>query len=171
MTYGLPVVITRASNNYGPRAYLEKVIPLFITNLMDGQKIPVYGAGKQIRDWLFVEDHCAGILLLIKKGINGEVYNIGGGQECTNIRLTRRVLKLMGKGEDSIDFVQDRPGHDFRYSLNCAKLKKLGWSPAYDLEQGLGKTICWYQENQDSWRPLKEKMDKRYVTGYWGAKK
>ena len=125
VTYNLPVIVTRASNNYGPRAYLEKVIPLFITNLMDGQKLPVYGEGNQIRDWLYVEDHCSGIDLLIEKGVNGEVYNIGGEQELTNMELTRQILTLMGKDESWIKFVQDRPGHDLRYSLDCSKIKKL----------------------------------------------
>ncbi len=170
-TYGLPVVITRASNTYGPRAYPEKIIPLFITNLMDGKKVPVFGEGKQIRDWLYVEDHCRGIDLLLRKGVHGQVYNIGGGQECNNISLTRRILKGMGLDESYIKFVQDRPGHDYRYSLDCSKLKRLGWQPGFSLEKGLKQTIDWYQNNEDWWRPVKAKLDKRYVTGYWGAKK
>ncbi len=170
-TYGLPVIITRASNNYGPRAYLEKVIPLFITNLLDGQQVPVYGEGKQIRDWLFVEDHCAGIDLLIERGVNGQVYNIGGEQELTNIDLTRKILALMGKTESSIKYVQDRPGHDFRYSLDCSKLKKLGWRPRYSVDQGLAQTIAWYQNHPKWWKPIKADMDTRYVTGFWGEKK
>lgn len=171
VTYGLPVIVTRASNNYGPRAYLEKVIPLFITNLMEGKKIPVYGAGKQVRDWLYVEDHCAGIYTLVKKGKNGEVYNIGGEQEYSNIEMTRKLLKAMGKDKSSIDFVNDRPGHDFRYSLDCRKLKRLSWRPKNTLDEGLKKTIQWYRGHEDYWRPVKEKMDQRYVTGYWGGKK
>ena len=169
-TYGLPVIITRASNTYGPRAYPEKVIPLFITNLIDGQKIPVYGTGKQIRDWLFVEDHCRAIDLLIHQGKDGEVYNIGGQQECVNLELTHRILMLMGKDESWIEFVQDRPGHDFRYSLDCSKLRNLGWNPEYLLEDGLKTTVDWYKSNEDWWRPLKRKMDQRYTTGFWGAK-
>lgn len=169
-TYGLPVIITRASNTYGPRAYPEKVIPLFITNLIDGQKIPVYGTGKQIRDWLFVEDHCRAIDLLIHQGKDGEVYNIGGQQECTNLKLTQRILMFMERDESWIEFVQDRPGHDFRYSLDCSKLKNLGWNPGYLLEDGLKTTVDWYKSNEDWWRPLKGKMDQRYTTGFWGAK-
>lgn len=170
-TYGLPVVVTRASNTYGPWAYPEKVIPLFITNLIDGQKVPVYGTGQQVRDWLHVEDHCRAIALLIEQGVNGEVYNIGGAEECTNIQLTKAILRLMDKDESSIEFVEDRPGHDFRYSLDCSKLKSLGWKPVYSLSQGLKKTVKWYQSNEDWWRLLKEKMDTRYVSGFWGAKK
>ena len=171
VTYGLPVIVTRASNNYGPRAYLEKVIPLFITNLLDGQHVPVYGEGKQIRDWLFVEDHCSGIDLLVDRGVSGEVYNISGDQERTNMELTRSILRLLGKDESSIKFVQDRPGHDFRYSLDCSKIKKLGWHPDHTIEQGLKKTITWYQEHEAWWRPVKERMDARYLVGFWGDKK
>ncbi len=170
-TYGLPVIVTRASNNYGPAAYLEKVIPLFITNLIDGQQVPVFGEGQQIRDWLFVEDHCSGIDLLIHKGVNGEVYNIGGEQELTNIDLTKRILKLMGKNESSIKYVQDRPGHDFRYSLDCSKLKKLGWKQTHGIDQGLKVTVDWYQNNEPWWRPIKQSMDQRYQRGFWGDKK
>lgn len=170
VTYGLPVIVTRASNNYGPRAYLEKVIPLFITNLMDGQPVPVYGEGQQIRDWLFVEDHCSAIDLLIEQGQNGEVYNIGGEQELTNIELTRKLLTLMGKDESCIKFVQDRPGHDFRYSLDCSKIKRLGWRPSHGIEQGLEETVAWYQNNKAWWRAVKDKMDRRYQAGFWGEK-
>ncbi len=170
VTYGLPVIVTRASNTYGPCAYLEKVIPLFITNLIDGQKVPVYGAGKQMRDWLFVEDHCAGIHLLITKGKNGEVYNIGGSQEMANIELTHKILKALGKDTSWIKLVQDRPGHDFRYSLETGKLRKLGWKPRYDIDEGLRRTIAWYQNNEAWWRPLKKSMDQKYVTGFWGNK-
>ncbi len=170
-TYGLPVVITRASNTYGPRAYLEKIIALFITNLIDDRKIPVYGAGKQVRDWLFVNDHCRAIDLIVKKGRLGEVYNIGGEQECTNLELTDHILRIMKKDQSYIEFVQDRPGHDFRYSLDCSKLKNLGWRPEYDLQKGLMETVQWYKKNEDWWQPLKEKMDHRYLVGFWGAKK
>lgn len=170
-TYGLPVVITRASNTYGPMAYPEKIIPLFVTNLMDKKKVPVFGEGKQIRDWLYVEDHCRAIALLLKKGVNGQVYNIGGGQEYANIDLTRRILMSLGLDRSYIEFVQDRPGHDYRYSLDCSKLKSLGWRPVLTLEQGLKRTIEWYQNNEDWWRPVKKKMDGRYITGYWGKKR
>ncbi|MBU4333491.1 MAG: GDP-mannose 4,6-dehydratase, partial [Candidatus Omnitrophica bacterium] len=169
-TYGLPVIITRASNTYGSKAYPEKVIPLFITNLIEGIQVPVYGEGKQIRDWLFVEDHCSGIFSLIEKGKNGEVYNIGGSQECTNIDLTKMMLKIMGYDEEMIKFVNDRPGHDFRYSLDTSKLKGLGWSQEYDLEKGMQYTIDWYKNNESWWKPLKETLDKRFKTGFWGDK-
>jgi len=170
VTYGMPVVITRASNNYGPWAYPEKVIPLFITNLLEGKKVPLYGEGLQVRDWLHVEDHCRGIQLLVEKGKNGEVYNIGADEELSNLDLTQRILKLLGKGEEEIHYVQDRPGHDFRYSLNCEKLCQLGWKPEYDIATGLAEAVQWYQEHPQWWKPLKEKMEQRYITGFWGEK-
>jgi dTDP-glucose 4,6-dehydratase len=169
-TYRLPVVISRASNNYGPRAYPEKVIPLFITNLIDGLKVPLYGRGLQIRDWLYVEDHCEAIWMLLKKGQDGAVYNIGGGQECTNLELTHRLLTAMKRDRTMIKFVRDRPGHDFRYSLDCGKLRKLGWRPKYSLAEGLKKTVEWYRRNEPWWRPLKKKLESRFITGYWGEK-
>ena len=170
-TYQLPVVITRASNNYGPYAYPEKVIPLFITNLVDGAQVPVFGKGNQIRDWLYVDDHCRAIKLLVEAGVNGEVYNVGGGQECENIELTCKLLAIMGKDEHSIKFVQDRPGHDLRYSLDSSKLQQLGWRPYVSLDIGLQKTVQWYLENKDWWRPLKDNLDPRYSKGFWGATK
>lgn len=169
-TYKVPVIITRASNNYGPYAYPEKMIPLFITNLIDGKQVPVFGEGKQVRDWLHVEDHCRAIHLLADKGENGQVYNVGGSQELKNIELSIKILSILGKDQSSVKFVQDRPGHDFRYSLNCSKLKKLGWKPVYDLDTGLAETVRWYQQNEAWWRPLKEKLDSRYSTGFWGEK-
>ncbi len=171
VTYGLPVIVTRASNNYGPRAFLEKLIPLFITNLLQGQQVPVYGEGQQIRDWLFVDDHCSGIDLLIEQGKSGELYNIGGEQELPNIEIARKLLALMGKDESSIKYVQDRPGHDFRYSIDCSKLKKLGWKQQYNVEQGLEKTVAWYRNNPAWIAMAREKMDSRYYTGFWGDKK
>jgi len=167
----LPVVITRASNNYGPYAYPEKVIPLFITNLVDNIQVPVYGEGKQVRDWLYVQDHCRAIKLLVDAGVNGEVYNVGGAQECENIELTLKLLSLMSKPKDMIKFVQDRPGHDFRYSLDSSKLQKLGWKPLMGLEAGLKKTVEWYLSHEAWWRPLKTNLDPRYAKGFWGAKK
>ena len=170
-TYQLPVVITRASNNYGPYAYPEKVIPLFITNLVDGHQVPVFGEGRQVRDWLYVEDHCRAIKLLAERGINGEVYNVGGSQECENIELTRKLLALMGKDEGSIKFVQDRPGHDMRYSLDSSKLQSLGWQPQVGLDAGLKNTVDWYLRHENWWRPLKDNLDPRYSKGFWGATK
>jgi len=169
-TYQLPVVITRASNNYGPFAYPEKVIPLFITNLVDGAQVPIFGKGRQVRDWLYVEDHCRAIKLLVDHGVNGEVYNVGGSQECENIELTRKLLAMMGKDERSIKFVQDRPGHDMRYSLDSSKLQKLGWRPQVRLDTGLKKTVDWYLSHEDWWRPLKDNLDPRYGKGFWGSK-
>lgn len=168
-SYGLPVIITRASNNYGPWAYPEKVIPLFITNLIDGLPVPVYGKGHQIRDWLYVQDHCSAIDLLIRKGQCGEVYNIGGSEEYRNIDLTRKILKIMGQDASVIRYVADRPGHDQRYSLDCSKVKKLGWMPRTNLEQGLEKTVSWYIENEKLWRPLKNNLDRRFISGFWGG--
>lgn len=166
-TYGLPINITRASNNYGPWAYPEKVIPLFITNIMQGYKVPLFGDGSQIRDWLFVKDHCSAIYKVIKEGIDGEVYNVGGCQEVCNLELTKRIIQLMGKDESCIKYVNDRPGHDLRYSLNTDKLRSLGWKPEYDIERGLKETVDWYVSNEGYWRKLKEKMDKRYINGFW----
>lgn len=169
-TYGMPVVITRASNNYGLYAYPEKVIPLFITNLIDGLQVPVYGEGKQIRDWLFVEDHCRAIYLLIDKGLNGQVYNVGGDQECTNFDLTGKILAAMNCAKEMIKYVKDRPGHDFRYSLDSSKLRALGWMPLVNIEEGLDRTIQWYKKNGHWWRPLKDRLDPRYAKGFWGDK-
>ncbi len=154
-THGLPVVVTRCSNNYGPWQYPEKVIPLFVTNLVDGRKVPLYGEGANIRDWLHVEDHCRGIGVVLADGGLGEVYNIGGGTELTNLDLTRLVLDGMGVGEDMIERVADRLGHDFRYAVDTAKLEKLGWKPQVDFADGLSATIHWYRANEWWWRPLK----------------
>jgi len=155
ITYKFPVIITRCTNNYGPYQYPEKLIPLFITNLIEGKKIPVYGTGKNIRDWIHVSDHCRAVEFLLKKGISGEIYNIGGGNEKTNIEITKKILTFLNKDESLIEYVTDRPGHDFRYSLNCSKLQKMGWSPRYSFEEGLKETIEWYLRNEWWWRPLK----------------
>lgn len=166
-TFGLPICITRASNNYGPFAYPEKVIPLFVTNLVEGEPIPVFGDGGQIRDWLYVKDHCSAIYRVIKEGVNGEVYNIGGSQEITNIELTKKILELMRKDESVIRYVNDRPGHDFRYSLNTDKIRSLGWEPQFDISSGLKKTVEWYVDNPQYWKKLRKDMDKRYIKGFW----
>jgi len=157
-TYGLPVIITRSSNNYGPYHYPEKVIPLFITNALEGKKLPLYGDGKNVRDWLYVKDNCEAIDLVLQKGQPGEVYNIGGGNERQNIEITKFILKEMGLSEDFIEPVKDRPGHDRRYSLDCSKVKKLGWQPRTNFEEGLRQTIKWYQANQAWWKRIKEKQ-------------
>ncbi|MCR4368815.1 MAG: dTDP-glucose 4,6-dehydratase [archaeon] len=156
-TYGIDLVVTRSSNNYGPYQYPEKVIPLFVTNLLEGKKVPLYGNGKNVRDWLFVEDNCAGILAAGLKGKKGEIYNIGGGNEITNIELTHKILELMGKGEEAIERVADRKGHDLRYSLDSSKIKKLGWAPQKKFDDGLKETIEWYKNNPKWWKKLKVK--------------
>ena len=154
-TYGMDVRITRCSNNYGPYQYPEKVIPLFITNLIKGKKVPLYGQGLNIRDWLHVTDHCRGIHLVLTKGKSGDVFNIGGGRELSNIELTRIILQAIGASEESIERVADRLGHDFRYSLSIEKITKhLGYKPVVDFESGISQTIEWYKSNQEWWKPL-----------------
>ena len=154
-TYGMDVRITRCSNNYGPYQYPEKVIPLFITNLIKGKKVPLYGQGSNIRDWLHVTDHCRGIHLVLTKGKPGDVFNIGGGRELSNIELTRIILKAIGASEESIERVADRLGHDFRYSLSIEKItKQIGYKPVVDFESGISQTIEWYKSNQEWWKPL-----------------
>ena len=157
-THGLDVRITRCSNNYGRNQFPEKVIPLFVTNLIDNQKVPVYGSGLNVRDWLHVDDHCFGIFLALTKGKAGEIYNIGGGTELSNVQLTMKILSLMGRDETSIEYVDDRKGHDLRYSVDISKISnELGYSPKIDWEEGLSETINWYIENEAWWRPLKNK--------------
>ncbi len=154
-THGLPVKISRSSNNFGPNQFPEKLIPFFITQIMEGKKVPVYGSGKNSRDWLFVKDNCQGIMLVGEKGKNGEVYNIGGGNEVKNIGLTKKILRLFGKTSKEIEFVKDRPGHDFRYALDFAKIKKLGFKPSKNFDKNLKETIDWYKENEAWWKPMK----------------
>ena len=155
-TYGVPVIVTRASNNYGPFQFPEKVIPLFVTNAIDEIPLPLYGDGLNIRDWMHVEDHCRALDLLIEKGTNGEVYNVGGGNEIANLDLTHMILDLVGRPRTLIRPVQDRPGHDRRYSLDTSKARALGWTPRQDFAEGLGKTVEWYRANEWWWRPIKE---------------
>ncbi len=156
-THGMDIRVTRCSNNYGRNQFPEKVIPLFVTNLIDNKKVPVYGSGLNVRDWLHVDDHCNGIHLALTKGKAGEIYNIGGGTELNNLELTDKILKIMGKGQESIEYVEDRKGHDLRYSVNTNKIsKELGYAPQVDWEVGLEETINWYQENEAWWRPLKK---------------
>jgi len=156
VTYGVPVIITRASNNYGPYQYPEKLIPLFVTNAIEGKKLPLYGDGRQVRDWLYVEDHCRAIELLLEKGTPGEVYNIGAGNEHENIETVRIILDELGKPESIIEHVKDREGHDRRYSLDWTKLRSLGWEPQVGYEEGIRATVRWYVEHEDWWRPLKD---------------
>lgn len=154
-TYKLPVIVTRCTNNYGPYQFPEKLIPLFTTNLMQGKRVPVYGSGKNIRDWLYVLDHCSAIDFILQNGTDGEIYNIGGGEEKTNMEITSLILRLLEKDESMIEYVKDRPGHDFRYSLDISKLKKLGWSPSYRFEDALAATVKWYVDNRWWWEKLK----------------
>ena len=157
-THGLDVRVTRCSNNYGRNQYPEKVIPLFVTNLIDNKKVPVYGSGLNVRDWLHVDDHCYGIYLALTKGKAGEIYNIGGGTELTNIELTRKVLDLLGKDDSSIEYVEDRKGHDLRYSVDISKItRELGYKPQIKWENGLRDTVAWYLANEAWWRPLTKK--------------
>ena len=152
-TYGMDVRITRCSNNYGPYQYPEKVIPLFITNLIQGKKVPLYGQGLNIRDWLHVTDHCRGIHLVLTRGKPGDIFNIGGGRELSNLELTRVILKEMGASEEKIEEVTDRLGHDFRYSLSIEKIRKqLGYKPEVDFELGISQAIQWYKSNEKWWR-------------------
>jgi dTDP-glucose 4,6-dehydratase len=156
-SYGAPVVITRASNNYGPYQYPEKLIPLFVTNAIEGLDVPLYGDGRNIRDWLYVNDHTAAVDFLLDAGVPGETYNISGGNEMENLEITRIILRSLARPESLIRYVDDRPGHDRRYSLNSDKLARLGWRPRTVLEEGLAETIVWYQRHEDWWRPIKDK--------------
>ncbi|MDO8724824.1 MAG: dTDP-glucose 4,6-dehydratase [Candidatus Methanoperedens sp.] len=155
ITHKLPVIITRCTNNYGPYQYPEKLLPLFITNILDNKKVPLYGTGRNVRDWIYVLDHCKAIDFVLHRGNTGEIYNIGGGAEKTNIEITKMILETLGKDESMIEFVKDRPGHDLRYSLDCSKLRKLGWKPDHSFEEALVDTIRWYVENRWWWEKLK----------------
>jgi len=168
-TFDYPILVTRGSNTYGPYQYPEKVIPLFITNAIDDHPLPLYGDGLNVRDWLYVEDHCRGIDLVLREGIPAEAYNLGADQERTNLEVTRRILALLGKGEDLIEPVADRPGHDRRYSLNSAKAKALGWTPRVGFEDGLAQTVGWYQQNEAWWRRLKDESYMEYYRRMYGS--
>ena len=163
-TYGLPTIITRSSNNYGPYQYPEKLIPLFITNAIDNLPLPLYGDGKNVRDWLYVLDNCEALDVVLHQGKDGEVYNIGGGNEMENIRITHLILELLGKPKSLIKPVEDRLGHDRRYSIKMDKVKQLGWKPRHNFDQALPETVQWYKENEVWWRHIKEKQEafKRY---------
>ena len=153
-TYGLPVIVTRSSNNFGPYQFPEKVIPLFVTNLLDGRKVPLYGDGLNVRDWIYVLDNCAGVDVVLRHGTVGEIYNIGGGNETTNRDLTEKVLALLGVGDEMVEYVQDRLGHDRRYSIDCSKANALGWFPKRSLDEALAETVEWYRANRSWWEPL-----------------
>jgi dTDP-glucose 4,6-dehydratase len=170
-TYGMPIIITRASNNFGPFQYPEKLIPLFVTNAIDDQPLPLYGDGRNIRDWLFVEDHCAAVDFVIEHGTNSEVYNIGGGNEEENREITRRILEITGKPDTLIKRVADRQGHDRRYSLDTKKLEALGFKCDTDFNTALEKTVKWYMENEAWWRAIKERSAefKAYYAKQYGT--
>ncbi len=156
VTFEYPAIITRCTNNYGPYQFPEKVIPLFVTNLLEGGKVPLYGDGGNERDWLHVADHCSAIHLLVSEGTPGEIYNIGADAQLANIDLTRMILEAMGRDESAIEYVTDRPGHDRRYAVDSSKLRSLGWAPVHDFADRLAETIEWYRAREDWWRPLKE---------------
>ena len=172
-TYNLPIVITRASNNYGPYQFPEKVIPLFATNAIDDIQVPLYGDGRNVRDWLHVDDHCRAVDLLIERGVNGDVYNVGGGNDITNVELTHRILDGLGKPRTLIKPVADRPGHDRRYCLDTTKLRAAGWAPQVAFDAGLQQTIEWYRDNPWWWRPIKEQdaAYKAYYQTQYGARR
>jgi dTDP-glucose 4,6-dehydratase len=155
-TYHFPIIITRSSNNYGPNQYPEKVIPLFITHLLEGKSVPLYGNGENRRDWIYVEDNCAALELVFEKGMDGEIYNVGIGKDVSNIELTKTILHRMGFDEKKIRYVEDRLGHDFRYSLDTTKITKLGFVPEWTFEKGIEETIRWYREHPEWWQPLKK---------------
>ena len=161
-TYRLPVLITRSSNNFGPNQYPEKVIPLFITNALEDRPLPLYGDGRNVRDWLFVLDNCAAIDLVLHQGVPGEIYNVGGDTEVENIVLTRQILRLLGKPESLIQSVADRPGHDRRYALDCHKIRAVGWKPAHEFGSALAETVRWYREHEAWWRAIKSGEFKTY---------
>jgi dTDP-glucose 4,6-dehydratase len=169
-THNVPVTITRCSNNFGPNQYPEKFIPLFITNALEGKSLPLYGDGRNVRDWIYVEDHCAAIDFLVSHGQPGETYNIAGGNEVENIEIARGIVRKLGKPESLIQLVKDRPGHDRRYSLNADKLAALGWRPNRDFPRALDATIDWYVQNESWWRKIKSGEFKKYYTAQYGSR-
>jgi dTDP-glucose 4,6-dehydratase len=170
-TFGLPINITRCSNNYGPYQFPEKLIPLMIANALNDKSLPVYGDGLNIRDWLYVEDHCSAIDLVLHKGINGEVYNIGGNNERTNIQIIQTILRELGKPESLMQFVKDRPGHDRRYGIDATKItEELGWKPKHNFETGIHETIRWYLDNQDWWKRIQTGEYQKYFAEQYGSR-
>ncbi len=168
-TYGANITISRCSNNYGPYHFPEKLIPLMITNAMEGKSLPVYGEGKNIRDWLYVKDHCSAIDLILQGGRIGEVYNIGGHNERSNLQVVKAILALLGKDESAITYVKDRPGHDLRYAIDPTKMRQeLGWKPETTFETGLRQTVAWYQENRDWWEHVKSGAYLAYYKQHYG---
>jgi dTDP-glucose 4,6-dehydratase len=169
-SHGAPVVITRSSNNFGPYQYPEKVIPLFITNALEDRPLPLYGDGRNVRDWLYVLDNCTAIDTVLRHGKDGEVYNIGGGHEVENVALTREILRLLDKPDTLIRRVTDRPGHDRRYSIDSTKVWQLGWSPRYPFAGALDATVRWYREHERWWRPLKSGEFRAYYERQYGSR-
>jgi dTDP-glucose 4,6-dehydratase len=170
-TYGFPAVITRCSNNYGPYQFPEKLIPLMITNALEGKTLPIYGDGLNIRDWIHVEDHCRAILLVLEQGRGGEVYNIGGDGERSNLEIVEEILRILEKPKDLIRYVTDRPGHDRRYGIEFTKLKdELGWSPSISLKEGLAQTIRWYLDREDWWRRIKSGAYRDFYQKHYGER-
>lgn len=169
-TFGMPVLISRCSNNYGPYQFPEKLIPLFVTNLIDGKKVPLYGDGLNVRDWIHVSDHCEALLAVLEHGRAGEVYNVGGNSEQTNLAIARRILAQLGQTESMIQFVKDRPGHDRRYAIDPARmLSELGWTPRVPFDRGLSETVDWYIRNESWWRPIKNGEYQSYYERQYGA--
>ncbi len=167
-TYGIDAVITRGSNTFGPRQYPEKLIPLFVTNALDGEALPVYGDGMQIRDWIYVTDHCEGIWTAMEAGVAGQVYNVGGGNEVPNIEITRRILELTGADAGLIRYVADRLGHDRRYSIATDKLRRLGWAPKVEFAAALAETVAWYRDQRAWWEPIKSGDYRAYYETQYG---
>jgi dTDP-glucose 4,6-dehydratase len=169
-TYGIDAAITRGSNTYGSHQYPEKFIPLFVTNLLDGEPVPLYGDGKQVRDWLYVEDHCAGIELVLRQGAPGEIFNVGGGDERHNVDVAHVLFELTGADRSLLRRVDDRPGHDRRYSIDTAKIRALGWAPETTFEAGLRATVDWYRDNRAWWEPIKSGEYRAYYERQYGER-
>ncbi|HXV42510.1 MAG TPA: GDP-mannose 4,6-dehydratase, partial [Anaerolineae bacterium] len=169
-SFNMPITITRGSNNIGPYQYPEKAVPLFITNAIDDKPLPLYGDGLQMRDYQYVQDHCEGIDVVLRRGQPGEVYNLGTGVETTNIEMTRLILKLLGKPDSLIQPITDRPGHDRRYALDCSKVQALGWRSAHNFEQAIEATVKWYVDNEEWWRKIKsgQRYQEYYQRQYAG---
>ena len=170
-TYGLPITISNCSNNYGPYHFPEKLIPLFVTNLVEGKKVPLYGDGSAVRDWLYVEDHAEAIDLILRKGKVGQTYCVGGNNEKTNKEVTLKVLEIMGKGKEAIEFVEDRKGHDMRYAIDATKIKdELGWEPKHNFEEGIKETVDWFLGNKEWWQKIKSGEYQKYYQQQYGGK-
>ncbi len=170
-TYGFPVVVTRCSNNYGPYQFPEKLIPLFVTNALENRPLPVYGDGLNVRDWIHVEDHCRALELVLKNGKPGEIYNVGGAGERTNLEITAQILRALGKPASLIQYVTDRPGHDRRYAIDFSKIQReIGWNPRYTLEEGLRQTVRWYSEQENWWRRIKSGAYREFYEKHYGGR-